>query len=452
MDMFVVEGGKPLRGTVRISGAKNACLPLMCAALLGRTPTTLRNVPDLRDIRSMQTLLDHVHVRVTLDRGTMTIDPTDFDTAFVPYDVMRKMRASMYAFGPMIARLGHAAVSMPGGCNIGDRPIDLHLRGFQALGVTIDERQGYIHAKHRGLVGADFSLRGAFGTSVGATANVLMAASLAKGRTIIRDAAREPEVTELANMLVAMGANISGIDTHTLTIEGVDSLQGVEWDLMPDRIEAGTFAVAALATDGDVILDHVNPDHLTATIDALRRWGAEITTPGPGMLRVRRDPSRPPQPLHLVAETYPGLPTDIQAPLVALLGLTPGYSSLKDTIYPDRFLYVAELNRLGADMRRADATVHVSGVDAYEGAAVMASDLRAGAALVVASLAAAHESQIRRVYHIDRGYERIERKLAALGASIRRTQEVEDDPGIAAVLGSVDADENVANETTTVER
>ena len=432
LQMYVVEGGRPLRGTVRISGSKNACLPLMCAAMLANGTTVLENVPDLRDIRSMISLLEHLGARVIFKNNRLMIDSTGFDTDWVPYEMMRKMRASMYAFGPMISRLGKAAVSKPGGCNIGARPIDLHLRGFRALGVEMVERKGYVHARHNGLTGADFSLAGETGPSVGATCNVVMAAALAKGKTVIRDAAREPEVQELCHFLNAMGASIDGIGSSTLLVDGVERLRGITWRVIPDRIEAATFAIAGLITGGDIVLQNVEPAHMTATLWALRRWGAEVEHIGTDSFRIYRPDDSTRMPMRLVTEPYPGFPTDAQPMLVALLGVTPGNSQVVETIYPDRFMHVEEFNRLGARMARGGNGVHIDGVPRYEGAAVMAIDLRAGAALVCAALAANGESQIRRIYHVERGYEAFERKLAALGANIRRVEETPVDPAVVA--------------------
>lgn len=430
MDMYIIEGGNPLRGTVHVGGSKNSCLPIMCAALLTDGPTVLENVPDLRDIRSMIDLLEHLNARVVFKNGRMMIDPQEFDMDWVPYDMMRKMRASMYAFGPMITRRRKAAVSKPGGCNIGSRPIDLHLRGFQALGVQVVERKGYIHARHEGLRGADMTLSGTNGPSVGATCNVLMAAALAEGRTVIRGAAREPEVSELARFLSAMGAQIDGIGSDTLIIHGVTRLEPTKWRIMPDRIEAATFAVAACITDGDLLLTGVDLPSMGSTIEALRAWGAEIEPMAPYSMRVRRDPARSLRPLDLRTGPFPELATDVQPLFAALLGLTPGISTIEETIYTDRFMHLEELNRLGARMRRVVNTAVIDGVDHYDGAALMASDLRAGAALTIAALAAEGESQVRRIYHIERGYERFDQKLAVVGARIRRASEAETDPGL----------------------
>lgn len=430
MDMYCITGGRPLRGTVHVSGSKNACLPLMCAAMLGTEPVVLENVPDLRDIRSMMLLLEHLNGKVVFKNGRMVIDPTGFDTDWVPYDMMRKMRASMYAFGPMIARRRKAAVSKPGGCNIGSRPIDLHLKGFRALGVQMVERQGYVHARHDGLKGADMSLLGAQGPSVGATCNVLMAAVLAEGRTIIRHAAREPEVQELALFLNSMGAKIDGVGSSVLTIDGVEALGGTTWRVQPDRIEAATYCVAAAMTDGDVLVKDADPPAMTATLWALREWGALVEHPTENSIRVRRAENCPMRPLELETAPYPGLATDVQPLFVSLLSMSPGVSAVRETIYFDRFMHAQELNRMGARTVQEGNTIRINGVEHLEGAAVMSSDLRAGAALTIAALAAKGESQVRRIYHIERGYERFEQKLAALGAQIVRAQEEERDPGL----------------------
>lgn len=435
LDMYEIEGGRPLRGTVAISGSKNSCLALMAAAMLAPGPSIIDNVPDLRDIRSMIELLEHQGAKCSFRLGgRLEIDAKGFDTPWVPYEIMRKMRASMYAFGPTIARLGRASVSKPGGCAIGSRPIDLHLKGFQALGVQMSERKGYIHARHAGLRGTDMVLLGKSGPSVGATCNVLMAAVLAEGRTIIRGAACEPEVQELCHFLVKMGAHIEGIGSGTLTIEGVRELRPVLWRVAPDRIEAATFAVGAVITDGDVLLKDCDPACMNATLWALGQWGAQIDQPDETTLRIRRGDGVVPKALELVTAPYPHLATDVQAAFVALLGITPGHSSVRDTIYADRFMHVEELNRLGACMRQYNDTVEIVGVPHYEGAAVMASDLRAGAALTLAALAAQGESHVRRIYHVERGYEKFEQKLAKLGAQIRKAKEEDSDPGLEAML------------------
>lgn len=433
--MYEIEGARPLNGRVRISGSKNASLPLLAAALLADTPTTLFNVPVLRDTMQMKRLIEHLGAKVTFSQGVMTIDPSGFKVDNVPYDIMCEMRASFYAMGPMLARLGKARVSQPGGCAIGDRPVDIHLRGFKSLGVRMTRSSGYIHARHKGLVGTRLSLMGPKGTSVGATINVLMAAVLASGTTIIDDAAREPEVIEMISFLNAMGARIEGSGTNTLTIEGVTSLRGIEYKVSPDRIEAGTWAVAALVTHGDVVLENIDPVACESTLELLERWGADLSDAGPNAIRVRRGKGTK-NPLSIVTEPFPGFPTDVQSAFTTLLALTPGESDLRETIYPERFKHVPELNRMGARIKLEGSRITIKGVAALEGAAVMASDLRAGAALVIAALAAHGTSQVRRIYHVERGYEDLVNKLVGIGAVIRRVEEADVDPGL--MVGSSD--------------
>ncbi len=431
MDMFEIEGARPLRGTVRAGGSKNACLPLITAALLSEEPTVIQGVPNLRDIREMVGLVRHLGARVEHGEGRIEIDPSSFSTESVPYEIMRKMRASFYAMGPMIARLGRAKVSLPGGCAIGDRPVDLHLRGFHALGVRMGRSAGYVLARHEGLTGTRLSLMGTNGTSVGATCNVLMAAALARGTTIIDDAAREPEVIELCRFLNSMGARIQGEGTNRLRIEGVERLRGTRWQVSPDRIEAATLAIAGLITHGDVVLENMPREYMGATLLALENWGADLEWRGENTLRVRRTRG-PKRPLQIVTEPYPGFPTDAQPQLTALLALTPGKSAVRETIYAERFMHVPELKRLGARITTPErGRIEIAGTSALEGAAVMASDLRAGAALILAALAAHGTSQVRRIYHVERGYEKLEEKLASLGAHIRRVPESGDDPGLA---------------------
>jgi UDP-N-acetylglucosamine 1-carboxyvinyltransferase len=426
MDKFVVEGGRPLSGEITVSGSKNACLPMMTAALLADEPTVIHNAPHLRDVEWMRFLLGHLGAQVSFESNTMRVNPGGFDTDFVPYDIMRKMRASMYAMGPMIARLGRARISLPGGCAIGERPVDIHLRGFHALGCKIVLRHGYVHAAHGGLKGATVSMGGPRGSSVGATCNLLMTAALAEGETVLLEAAREPEVVQLGEMLVAMGANIQGLGTDTVRVRGRRKLRGVEISVIPDRIEASTFLIAGAMTGGDLVVRKVRPDHMAAVIQALRATGAEIDSDGDGNLRVRR-PGR----LHahsIRTEVYPGFPTDVQAPFMALLALAKGDSVIEESIYMERFMHVPELRRLGANLRLEGATAFIHGSERLCGAPVMASDLRCGAALALATLAAQGPSEIRRGYHIDRGYEGLEAKLAAAGAQIARRPEKETAP------------------------
>lgn len=425
MDRFYIWGRERLEGRVRCSGAKNAALPLMTAALLCEEPCTFTNVPDLRDVATMAQVLESVGASVQHDGARLTVDPRGFSVPEAPYDMVRKMRASIYVMGPMLARLGRAKVSLPGGCAIGPRPVDLHLRGFEQLGVDVKLEHGNIVASTFQLRGSEFSLAGPAGSSVGATANVLMAAVLAKGQTVMRGAAQEPEIVDLIDFLNAAGAKIEGAGTSTLVIDGVERLHGVEHRVIPDRIEAGTLLVAGALTAGDVTVDCVQPAHMGAVIDALEQAGATVDRIEPagaegdgGSLRVRREGRL--RPLAIRTLPYPGFPTDMQAQFMALCALAEGDSTLTETIYPERFIHVSELKRMGADINVFSATATVRGVERLSGAPVMASDLRASAALVLAGLAAEGVTEVLRVYHIDRGYEHLETKLAALGAKIRR--------------------------------
>jgi UDP-N-acetylglucosamine 1-carboxyvinyltransferase len=418
MDKIVITGGSPLKGTVHVSGSKNATLPLMAAALLAESSTVLRGVPDLRDIQTMVGVLESLGARVDFLDGVMTIDPTAFANTEAPYDMVRKMRASIYVMGPMLARLRQAKVSLPGGCAIGPRPVDLHLKGFEYLGATIDLEGGYVLAHTDRLVGAEFNLSGAAGSSVGATCNVLMAASLARGRTIIHGAAREPDVVELADLLAAMGARISGAGTRTILVDGVEHLRGIDHQVLPDRIEAGTFVTAAAIVESEVVIEGAPVNHMQATLDKAEEIGAEIRVAGK-RITVRGRPGHY-EPTNIVTETYPGFATDMQAQFMAVLATVKGESLIREGIYPNRFMHVPELARMGAKIKVMGDSARVEGVESLTGAPVMASDLRASAALVVAGLAARGTTIVSRVYHIDRGYENIDAKLRALGADVRR--------------------------------
>lgn len=423
MDKFVIEGGVPLRGSVWISGSKNATLPLMAAALLAETPSVLYNVPDLRDTRTMADVLRFLGAHVQFEDHVMVIDPRGFRNHEAPYDMVRKMRASVYVMGPMIAKLGRARVSMPGGCAIGPRPIDLHLKGFSALGAKIEIEHGYVVADVEKLRGAEFSLSGAAGSSVGATCNVLMAAVLADGETVIHGAAREPEVCELISFLRKMGAQIEGAGERVLHIRGVPSLRGTNHTIVADRIEAGTFMVAAAITNGDIIIKNAPLDHMDAVVSKLHEIGARVeqVSEGTRVWGCLENYS----PTNIQTWTYPGFPTDMQAQFMALLSLVPGTSIIRETIYVDRFLHAAELNRMGAKIQVLNGMATIQGVPKLSGAPVMASDLRASAALVLGGLAAEGTTVVNRVYHIDRGYESIEHKLTALGAKILRVSDDE---------------------------
>jgi len=418
MDQIRVTGGRPLRGEVQISGAKNATLPIMTAALLAGKPVTLTNTPHLQDVRTMGAVLQALGAKVAIRDRTVVIDPKGFSKAEIPYDVVRKMRASVYVLGPMLARLGQARVSLPGGCAIGPRPIDLHIKGLRALGADLQLRHGFIEADARqGLRGAEMWLEGPCGSSVGATCNVMMAAVVAKGTTIIHAAACEPEVSDTAEFLKSLGARIEGAGTPTLTIEGVDTLGGGKYCVAADRIEAGTYLVAGAITGGDVKVCDCRPDHLETVLEKLAEAGAEISVEG---ANIRARGGNLGHALAIRTLPYPGFPTDMQAQFTTMLSVVPGVSTVTDTIYPDRFIHVAELNRMGASIQAHAGTATITGVKSLSAAPVMASDLRASAALVLAGLIAKGTTTLLRVYHIDRGYEAIEKKLSALGASIER--------------------------------
>lgn len=425
MDAFVIQGGKRLTGTVRIHGSKNAALPIMAAGLLTDEPVTLHDVPHLLDIRSMAELLTELGCAADRqDDGAIRLHVTDQSNSHARYDVVRKMRAGVCVLGPLLAKRGHAEVAMPGGCAIGQRPIDLHLRGMRALGAEISLDSGNIVARADRLRGARVFMGGSFGSTVLGTANVLSAAVVAEGTTIIEQAACEPEVVDLANMLSAMGARITGAGTPRITIEGVDALHGVDHTIIPDRIEAGTFMMAAAITNGQVQLDNCPLDALSAVLDRLGEAGVTVEptepTDDPMHTRVNVACSRRLEPVAVTTQPFPGFPTDLQAQLMALLTLADGNSIITEKIFPERFLHVAELTRMGADLYREGPTVMVSGVKQLIGAPVMASDLRASACLVLAGLAAGGETMINRVYHLDRGYEKMELRLQELGADIER--------------------------------
>jgi UDP-N-acetylglucosamine 1-carboxyvinyltransferase len=417
MDKFVIHGGKSLNGALKISGAKNASLPLMAAALLASGIHKIHNVPDLRDVRTMAHLLRVIGARVDLANNTLDIDTRDASYYEAPYELVKTMRASIYVLGPLLARFGRARVSLPGGCAWGPRPVDLHLLGMQRLGAQIDLEDGYIVARADELRGARITFPIA---SVGATGNVMMAAALAKGRTVIENAAREPEIVALAEHLNAMGGQVSGLGTDQIEIEGVKELKPSEFVNIPDRIEAGTFLVAVALAGGDVTLQNLNPAHLGATLDALQRAGFTLEI-GENSIRLKAEGRA--RPVDLRTAPFPGFPTDMQAQWIALMSLASGSATITDTIYADRFTHVAELQRLGADIRVEGNTAVVRGVDHLQGAPVMSTDLRASASLILAGLAAQGRTDLSRVYHIDRGYERIELKLRSLGADIIREDE-----------------------------
>ncbi len=421
MDKIVIGGGRKLKGEVAVSGAKNAALPIMAAALLSEEESILENIPDLRDIQTMVRLLRSLGARVHFQDGRLAIRPGRHIKSLAPYKLVSTMRASVCVLGPLLARTGNAEVSMPGGCVIGPRPIDLHLKGLSALGAKIEFRHGYIRAKApKKLRGGVMYLGGAFGSSVLATANVLMAAVLTKGRTTIENAACEPEIVDLAGFLKKMGAKIHGEGSPRLEIEGVAKLRGANYSIIADRIEAGTFMFAAAMTSGDVLVRKMEPFHQGVVIDKLKQCGVQIKI-GKNSVRVSRRGKL--KPANVTTLPYPGFPTDLQAQMMALMSVTPGISVITEKIYPDRFMHVSELNRMGSNIFMEGPSAIVHGVKALSGAPVMASDLRASAALVLAGMVAEGETEVHRVYHLDRGYEKIEEKLSALGASIRREKE-----------------------------
>jgi UDP-N-acetylglucosamine 1-carboxyvinyltransferase len=406
---------------VDVNGSKNASLPIMAAALLAPGTSTLLGVPRLADISVCKELIDQLGCKVERrDDGVLTIDATKIENPIGPYDIVRKMRASVCILGPLLARCGRVEVSMPGGCAIGDRPIDLHLIGLRQLGAQIHLKNGYVIAEApQGLKGASIFLGGPFGSTVLGTANVMMAATLAKGRTIIESAACEPEVSDLANCLNAMGARVTGIGSPRLVIDGVSHLHPIQYRVIPDRIEAGTFMAAAAITGGEVHIGHCRLDDMMAVVDRLRLIGITVEPNGDGCTVVGAESFRP---TDITTQPYPGFPTDLQAQFMALLALANGNSVIVEKIFPDRFLHVAELNRMAANLRKEGAAVIIAGVKKLVAAPVMASDLRASAALVIAGLAAEGTTIINRVYHIDRGYERIEERLNQLGAKVYREE------------------------------
>ena len=426
MDSFVIEGGRVLHGEVTLSGAKNAALPIMAASILAHGKVTLHEVPRLRDIETMIKILTKLGVRTEwIGENSIELEVVDEKCSAAPYKLVKTMRASICVLGPLLARRGCARVAHPGGCVIGVRPINLHIKGLRALRASVNVKHGDVIAEAVHLFGDEIYLGGPNGSTVLGTANVLCAAVLAEGHTIIENAACEPEIVELARFLNKMGANISEIGSKRLEIEGVEELHGTEFTIPPDRIEAGTFMVAGALTRGNILIKDARREHLGAVYDALRRIGVEIIHESNG-IRV----TGPKQFHHvdLVTGPYPALPTDMQAQIMTMLCLANGISVVTERIYPDRFMHVAELSRMAANIRKEGATAIIQGVDHLSGAPVMASDLRASAALVLAGLVARGTTTVNRVYHIDRGYERIEEKLAALGAHIQRVPEESLDP------------------------
>ena len=419
MDKIRIHGGRPLSGSIKISGSKNSALPILAATLLTKEPCTIRRVPDLSDTNYMLQILKHLGAEVERASGTVTIAAARIESV-APYDVVRKMRASVCVIGPLLGRCKEATVSLPGGCIIGDRPIDLHLKGFEALGAAVRVEGGNIKVFAPKLTGAVINLRGKFGPTVLGTDNVMMAAVLADGTTVIEGAAQEPEVVDLANFLNKMGAKIEGAGTRRLIIEGVKELHGAEHDIIPDRIEAGTFLVAGAICGKGITLKRAEAEHVTAVTNALSSCGFRIETKA-DMISVF--PNGKAKPVELATEPYPGFPTDMQAQMCALLSTTKGISVITENIFPQRYMHVAELKRMGAQVDLEGPTAVIQGVDHLLGAPVMASDLRASAALVLAGLKAEGITEVSRVYHIDRGYEHLDDKLSELGAHIERVKD-----------------------------
>jgi UDP-N-acetylglucosamine 1-carboxyvinyltransferase len=428
MDVFRIQGGIPLRGEVAVGGSKNAALPIMAASILAGAPVWLSGVPEVIDVDTLSLVLGRLGVEVSrqLD-GRMKLETFDARPTHAGYELVGRMRASFCVLGPLLARRGHAVVALPGGCNIGDRPVDLHLKGLEALGAKIRVEHGYVVAEARRLVGARVPLSGPRGPTVTGTANVLSAAVLARGQTTITGAAMEPEVVDLGRFLIALGAKIAGLGTPTLVIDGCGELGGASYRMIPDRIEAATLLLAAAITGGAATIAGANPRHLAEVFVHLRRAGAELAISGD---RVSLASRNRPKPTQLTALPYPGIPTDLQPQWMAWMALASGSTTLRDCVFCDRFLHVAELKRLGARIQRAGETAIVSGVERLSGACVTASDLRAGAALVLAGLAAEGQTLVRRVEHVDRGYERLEQKLRALGARIERVAEDDLQPSL----------------------
>lgn len=418
MDKIIIHGGRSLTGTVKISGSKNSALPILAATLLTKEPCIIQRVPDLSDVHYMLQILTRLGAEVERASGVVTVKAEHVNTV-APYEIVRKMRASVCVLGPLLGREREATVSLPGGCVIGDRPIDIHLRGFEALGAAVRVHGGNVKVFAPILRGANISMKGKFGTTVLGTDNIMTAAVLADGVTIIEDAACEPEVIDLANFLNKMGAKIEGAGTTKIVIEGVKELHGTKYEIIPDRIEAGTFLITGAIAGKEVTINRARPDHLTAVTDALKSCGYHVIGNN-SSLTIQANGTR--RSLELKTEPYPGFPTDMQAQMCALLSTVSGESSVTENIFPQRFMHVSELKRMGAAIDLNGATAEIKGVSNLSGAPVMASDLRASAALILAGLLADGMTEISRVYHIDRGYEMIDEKLSGLGAHVERVK------------------------------
>ncbi|MDE0424927.1 MAG: UDP-N-acetylglucosamine 1-carboxyvinyltransferase [Candidatus Poribacteria bacterium] len=421
MERLIVKGGTRLEGTIPISGCKNAVLPIaVAAAILGNGVSVLHNVPNLTDVNTLRAVLEGLGATTKLKNSKLYIEPINHLEYEAPYELVRKMRASIYVLGPLVAKLGKAKVSFPGGCAIGPRPIDLHIRGLEHLGAEVTVQRGYIYAQAERLTGTEMYLMGQYGPSVGATANIMMAATLAEGTTVIRGAAREPHISDLAHFLKAMGADIEGIGTSVLTIHGVKHLHGTEHTVISDDVEAGTFMVAGAITKGDVYVQGITEQQLPTVSEKLVEAGVELDWDANG---VRVTTPREIRGIDVTTAPFPGFPTDMQAQIMGLLCLATGTSVISENVHTDRFIHAAELNRMGADIMLDGSKAVINGVRSLSGAPVMASDLRAGAVLVAAGMAAAGETVVSRVYHIDRGYEAIEMKLNNVGANIIRVND-----------------------------
>ena len=417
IERLLIHRSSPLRGTVSVNGAKNAVLPIMAACLLTDEPSVIERVPQVTDVATMAEILRHLGVAVESSGHRLTITPGRYSGTEAPYELVNRMRASVCVLGPLLVRQGRARVSMPGGCVIGPRPIDLHLKGLQALGATIATEHGYLVATARALRGARVHLGGSFGSSVLATGNVMMAATLAQGTTVIEQAACEPEVADLATFLIAMGARIEGQGSPVIRIEGVERLRGARHAIIPDRIEAGTLMIATAIAGGDVVIEGARAEHLGAVIDKLSEAGVAIERLD-GALRVRA--SGRTRSVDVTTMPFPGFPTDLQAQMMALMAVSRGVSILTEKVYPERFMHVAELNRMGAAITREGASAIIKGVERLSGAPVIAPDLRAAAALVLAGMAAENETALGGLEHLERGYEQFQERLARLGARLRR--------------------------------
>lgn len=420
MEKFVIEGGYKLDGEVKISGSKNASLPIIAASIMGEGKTILHNVPNLKDVQTMIKILNYMGAKTKFENNTLEIDPSGIYQFTAPYEFVSTMRGSICLLGPLIAKYKRARFSMPGGCVIGPRPIDLHIKGLKKLGVEIENEEGYIVGKADKLKGSTIFLGGSFGSSVLATANIMCAATLAEGETIIEFAACEPEIVDLAKFLKKMGAKIYGEGSHLIRIEGVKSLKGVEYTIIPDRIEAGTYILAGYITKSRIKVNGVISQHLLSLFDKIEESGLRISY---GDNYVETIPSEKWKAVEITTLPYPGFPTDLQAQMMSFLTLAEGVSLITEKVFPERFIHVGELNRLGADITLDGSKAIIKGVNSLKGAKVMASDLRASAALVLAGLVAEGITEISRIYHLDRGYEKFEEKLTHIGAKIKRVKE-----------------------------